>query len=309
MTTTTVTLQKIANALQGVIPSTLATCTPDDGTPNVTILSMVYYVDDTHVALTRQFFNKTAKNLEMNRSACALVYDPTDGQGYRLTLHYERSETEGATFDAMATRLAAIASHMKLTDVFRLRSADIFEVRKLEPVEGEIDHSIPLGVDMPITATADADVARSMSLTELRAVHSITSSVSVATDLDPLLSGLLSDLAQIPGLAHSSLLLADETGERLFTIASHGYEASGVGAEVVLGEGIIGTSARERRVMRVTNLDREIHYARHLDRQPSPATMEIPLPNLETVRRTARNDPGHRGEPSRDEDSRAESEA
>jgi hypothetical protein len=51
-------LEDIRSCLEGVIPSVLATCARD-GTPNVTYVSQVHFIDRTHVALSFQFFNKT----------------------------------------------------------------------------------------------------------------------------------------------------------------------------------------------------------------------------------------------------------
>jgi hypothetical protein len=54
-------LDGIRECLDGVIPGTIATCAPD-GTPNVTFLSQVEYVDGEHVAISYQFFNTSASS-------------------------------------------------------------------------------------------------------------------------------------------------------------------------------------------------------------------------------------------------------
>jgi len=77
MSELSVPLEEIARCLQGVIPSWLATCSAD-GVPNVTILSIVHYVDEERVALTRQFFNKTTANLDANPWAQVIVVDPNE---------------------------------------------------------------------------------------------------------------------------------------------------------------------------------------------------------------------------------------
>jgi hypothetical protein len=51
----TLRLDGIREALDGVIPGTIATCSCD-GAPNVTYLSQVEYVDNEHVATSYQFF-------------------------------------------------------------------------------------------------------------------------------------------------------------------------------------------------------------------------------------------------------------
>ena len=43
-------------ALQGMFPSWITSCS-SDGEPNTTVISQIWYVDETHVALSFQFFN------------------------------------------------------------------------------------------------------------------------------------------------------------------------------------------------------------------------------------------------------------
>ncbi|MCA9647299.1 MAG: pyridoxamine 5'-phosphate oxidase family protein, partial [Myxococcales bacterium] len=83
-----------ARCFQGIIPSILGTVSAD-GTPNVTYLSHVHSIDETHVALSCQFFNKTKQNVLQNPAATVIVYDPVTFEAYRLALEYEREEAEG----------------------------------------------------------------------------------------------------------------------------------------------------------------------------------------------------------------------
>jgi hypothetical protein len=104
-------------------------------------------------------------------------------------------------------------------------------------------------------------------------------------DLDTLVSTALASLAELFDHQHSLLLLVDESGEQLYTIASHGYEAEGVGSEVRFGEGVIGMVAERAESMRVGNLRQMLAYARSVRRSyeqrggEAPGR-EIPLPGL-----------------------------
>ena len=109
-------------ALQGAIPGTLATCSLD-GEPNVAYITQTYFVDEFHIALSRQFFNKTFRNMSENPHVHVQVSHPETGEDWRLAVEYVRSETEGELFDNMSMQLDAIASFESMTDVYSLLSA------------------------------------------------------------------------------------------------------------------------------------------------------------------------------------------
>jgi hypothetical protein len=125
--------QEMKGALQGIVPSCIITCSKA-GIPNATYISQVYYVDDNHVAISHQFFNKTIKNIQDNPHASVSVVDPEDFSMWRLTLDFSHSETEGDTFDQMSIQLEAIASMTGMEDIFKLKSSVIFEVKDVEKI-------------------------------------------------------------------------------------------------------------------------------------------------------------------------------
>jgi adenylate cyclase len=267
-------LADLARCLQGVVPSIIATADAH-GIPNVAYISHVHLVDDRHVALSCQFFNKTRRNLDENPRTAVEVLDPLTFQAYRLRLRFLRSEKTGPLFDLMSMRIDAIASHTGMSGVFRLIAADVFEVQSIERVEGFLSEA-PDDVDPGVSLAGFR--------TEIRGLHRVSDRIARAHDLESLLHEALESLDEYFGFAHTSVLLHDEGSGRLVTLASRGYGQSGVGAEVRIGEGLIGTVARERRLLRVTDLESDLRYARAIRREsegrPQPLDAEIPLPGL-----------------------------
>src|SRR5260370_7384921 len=101
--------EEIKPAMLGAIPSTMVTCSLA-GVPNVTAISQVWYVDETHVALSFQFFSKTHRNVRENPFAEVIVRDGQNFQEWHLEIQYDHSEETRRISDAIHVNLHAIAS-------------------------------------------------------------------------------------------------------------------------------------------------------------------------------------------------------
>ncbi len=262
-----VALESIRACLEGVIPSPLATCSPD-GTPNISYMSIVKYVDSERVALSRQFLNKTRANLDANPVAQVLLVDPATLDEYVLDLRHVHTETEGPVFEAMRTELEAIASQSGMGDVFRLRGADIYHVVRCEALHDD-DAPAPARPARDLIGPLD-ELTRRLALAESYAEATTTALRA------------LEDLFDFP---YAILLAADERGDRLFTVASNGYPRSGAGAEVPIGTGLIGIAAERRQVVSVANLARSRTMSAAVRDSverggDQVAEKEIPLPGL-----------------------------
>ena len=257
----------IRTALDGAIPATVATCAPD-GTPNVSYVSQVYYVDPQHVALSYQFFNKTRQNVLATRRAVVLVIDPESFARFRLAIEYVRVETSGPLFERMKAHLAGIASHTGMAGVFKLQGADVYRVLSVEQVPG---HSLP--------GTAP-------QRHHLAAVRAIAQRIAGCADLSNLLDEALAALDDALGIRHAMILMADARAQKLYTVASRGYDASGVGSEIAFGDGVIGVAAREMTPIRIMHRAYEWGYGRAIRESAAADGMagvletEIPVPGL-----------------------------
>jgi uncharacterized protein len=118
---------EIRPVLENGIPAVMVTCSAS-GVPNTTVISQVFHVDETHVALSFQFFNKTIRNVRENPRANVTVQDIPGFALWILELEFEHSETEGPIFDAMDMQIEAIASATGMSGIFKLRAADIYRV-------------------------------------------------------------------------------------------------------------------------------------------------------------------------------------
>ena len=125
--------EEMIPGMHGALPSALATV-DDEGTPNLSYISQVFYVDENHVALSNQFFNKSMRNISSNGMATVNIVRPDNIKSWFLELKYKESQTEGELFENMKMQLEAIASMMGMEDVFKLRASEVFEILKVDEV-------------------------------------------------------------------------------------------------------------------------------------------------------------------------------
>jgi predicted pyridoxine 5'-phosphate oxidase superfamily flavin-nucleotide-binding protein len=261
-------LRDLFRCFEGAVPAVIATAS-SDGTPNVTYLSRVRAIDDERVALSNQFFSKTVRNLTENPRASVLLIDPVKYHEYRLTLVFERTERRGAIFDRLREDVDTVAAVTGMQNVFKLRAADIYRVTEIEQTAG----------------SPDAPVGGEQARGGPEALAELTARLSRCADLDAIVTTTVNGLAELLDFEHSLLMLLDEQGRQLYTIASHGYPAEGVGSEVAMGEGVIGLAAERGAPIRINNVRHMVKYGmsvrgsyeRHGEISPG---WEIEVPDL-----------------------------
>ena len=262
-----VRIETIRECLEGIIPGHIATCDAE-GMPNLAYLSQVQYIDNEHVALSYQFFNRTRQNVLANSPVRLLLTSHLTGAQYWLSLQYLRTETAGPLFEQMKAKLAGIASHTGMSGIFKLLGSDIYRILEIRQVPGQTVAPPPPPVNY------------------LSALRQASGRLSGCSNLECLLETALDSLRSEFGINHVMLLMHDEGRGRLYTLASRGYPESGIGSEIPVGAGVIGICARERAPIRIGFMTSEYTYGRtvrdsiaangHADALESA----IPLPGL-----------------------------
>jgi len=232
-------LADLASCFEGVIPSVVATRAAD-GMPNISYLSHVAMVDDEHVALSNQFFAKTAANIRSDPRASVLVVCPRTGRQYQLALTWQRSAEHGVLFDHMAAHLRASSAQIGMADVMRLRATDIFRVEAITPLAPPSEQQEP---SAPLAPTLN-DLAPALR------------DLSAQTDSAGVMDLLLSIIRDKFGYSHAMVLLNEADRAVVTAAAAIGYGRAGVGAEVSHGVGLIGGTAASARSMRINDVSR-----------------------------------------------------
>ena len=135
----------------------------------------------------------------------------------------------------------------------------------------------------------DLTATLSRKAKEIEIIQVIASDIISTLDLDTILQNILSSMKRVLGFEHSMILMLEDSGELLRVVASQGFEASGVSATVTVGQGIIGTVARHKRMMRMNNIGYQRSYLTAVKsslqekKKLETEDAEVPLPGLSNV--------------------------
>jgi len=163
----------------------------------------------------------------------------------------------------MRVQIDAIADQTGMRGVFRLRSVEVLRVDRCQLVEGSVGR--------PRQPASGADA--------LDGLRVFVGRLDDCRGLGELTQTALELLDDLFGIGSSMLLMADHDLKFLFVVAHHGY-ASGVGAEIAVGDGVIGVAAQRRRQVLVSHVTRAQALYRAAARSRTEERHEIPLPGL-----------------------------
>jgi adenylate cyclase len=124
---------------------------------------------------------------------------------------------------------------------------------------------------------------------ELRVIRQIAGAMNASLDLEEILQTILRAMDEELGFRHSMILLLNPAEAALTVAASRGYPSGGLGANVPVGQGVIGTVAKRRRIVRMGNIRSQLAYSAAVGQQmaasggPEQAPRAAPLPGLPDV--------------------------
>jgi len=259
-------LRDLAPCFEGVIPSIVATAAAD-GTPNISYLSHVLCVDDDHVALSNQFFAKTAANIRANPYVTLILVDCCTGNQYLLDIRFVGSMDTGPLFDKISLQLKASSAQVGMADVMRLKSADIFRVQSIECVPSPVETAPPASQRAPVSLPAIAEAGRA---------------IERQLDAEGIIDALLDGVERSLGIQNALVLMRDAPRDCFVTTGSIGYDRSGLGSEVAGDEGLIGAAARSRQSVRVSDMSRVRRFGAAIttDSSSEEGTRTIAFPQL-----------------------------
>lgn len=256
-------LAGLDDCFDGVIPSIIATLDPS-GEPNVSYLSQVYRVDERHVAVSNQFFSKTAINVKATGRATLLIVNGRTGAQHSLGLVHLGSLREGRVFQHMAAQLQAISSQQHVGEAMELRSAEIYRVDSRADIAGP-----------PVSKSLSGRTGL------LGRCAQLSAELARLTDAEALIDHALDGLSTHFGFGNMMVLVANELEGRLTALASRGYATGGAGAEVELGQGLIGICAATGQTIRLSDTSRGQRMANAVKRERlEESDRHIPLVGL-----------------------------
>ncbi|QWW70747.1 GAF domain-containing protein [Rhizobium sp. WYJ-E13] len=263
-------LSDLSACFEGVIPSIIATASAD-GMPNISYLSHVVRVDEEHVALSNQFFAKTAANVRANPKVTLIVVDGFTGDQFLLDIGFVRSVDAGALFDKIARQLKASSAQVGMSDVMRLRSADIFRVHGIEKIPSPVETAPPMTGRAPVSLPALSEAIKA---------------IEGKAEADEIIESLLCGVQHVLGYDNALVLIHDNHRGCLTTTGSIGYERSGLGSEIAGSEGLIGAAATSGQTIKVSDMSRVRRFGEAIGLEADGAenvTRIVAFPQLPTA--------------------------
>jgi adenylate cyclase len=244
-----VDLESIRDCLRAGLPSPMATCSPD-GTPHISYISQVHYLDRERVATSRQSFNHALVHLDASPLAQALIVRPSTGEQFRLDLSYLHTATEGEEFEAMRANLDAIASHTGMGSGFRLRGLDVHRVLRCTRVQRGAREPERVEISDPLVP-----------------LEQFARRLERRTSYEDATQEVIDALDDLFGFRYAVLIATDD---------------------IAAGTGLIGTAASRRRVIVTANLTRARAMAAAVNGGDGTASSpELALPGLAGARSAA----------------------
>jgi adenylate cyclase len=242
-------LESIRDCLRAGLPSPMATCSPD-GTPHISYVSQVQYLDRERVATSRQSFNRALAHLESRPLSQAIIVRPGTGEQFRLDLHYLHTATEGEEFEAMRANLDAIASQTGMGPAFRLRGLDVHRVLRCTRVHRGSREPDRVETNDPLVP-----------------LEQFARRLERRTSYEDATQEVIDALDDLFGFRYAVLMAADE---------------------IEPGAGLVGTAASRRRVIVTANLTRARAMAAAVNSDDGPGgSAELALLGLAGARSAA----------------------
>ena len=200
---------EIRPVLENGTPAAMVTCSAD-GKPNTTVISQVYYVDETHVALSFQFFSKTIRNVRENPRAFVLRlrYRRAGALGAAAAIRAVRNRGPGLRRDGHADR-----GH-RLDDRY---------VRHLQAPRSRY-LSCPFRRAGPAPTLDRFVVERVMS--NLRILQRVSADINSTLDLDEICDVALRTMDELFEFHHANILLLEPDNNTL-KVTEPGLRESG----------------------------------------------------------------------------------
>jgi GAF domain len=261
-----VEFESIRDCLEGGVPAPLASCAPD-GTPHISYIQQVQYLDSERVGTSRQVFNRALRALSATAFSQALIVCLRTGEQYRLDLQYLHTDTHGEAFEAMRANLDAIASQMRIGPAFRLRGLDVHRVRRCVCLASERQSPAP-------------------PRDQLAPFEQFARRLAPCTTYQETSQELLDALDDIFDIPYAILFKLDSADGRLLATTGSGEARAKVGGTVELGAGLAGMAARRRRLIVTANLQRSRALAA-TESVDQIFALENPLPGLPDARNAA----------------------